>query len=224
MYAIFRGRSYKDSASTAIAAYFYSVETSTRLFTYEVQNMDQNTTTFSLHTWDMNQSDIPVEIYPTLQYIKYDLVDSAVNGNCISPISSSNPNTTATPCMTGTFYPNAFPPFNLTSSVPLNNTYNSAPSTRSLLNARKGEWFYDDEPTVILRLVDAVLNDLDDIVLRTALQNPIACTEMKVCVAGIDGRKGSKVGAEVMVPLGLLLMKHAEYVVECSKPRSSSDS
>ena len=74
-------------------------------------------------------------------------------------------------------------------------------------------------PALILREQDRVSGALSNIVLRTAVVKPHDCTELKVCLAGLhDGREGSLVMAEVLAPLGVLLMRQTDYAVECTTP------
>lgn len=51
-------------------------------------------------------------------------------------------------------------------------------------------------------------------VIRTDVTNPSACTQLKVCA-------GRSSGADILVPIGLILTRQADYAVECTTPNNS---
>ena len=69
---------------------------------------------------------------------------------------------------------------------------------------------------MLLQNVDISTDRLTDTVLTTSLSKPHDCTELKVCLAGTGGYPGSIVGAEVMVPMGMLLMAQISEGAHCS--------
>lgn len=224
MYAILDAKSYNDPQYVTNKAYFYEQGHSDTLFTYEIANPgDADIWTFSLRTWDSMQSSIPLPMYPTLQFVQYDFVNSTLTGNCTVPISPTNTNssTISSICLNGTYDPGNVLSFDLTSSIPLNNTSNATavPSLTTSLRSEDKQWsFSDDAPSLILRQVDATRNTLEEIVLRTAVTKQSDCTELKVCLAGTGVSPGSVVGAEVLAPLGLILMRQADYAIYCTTP------
>ncbi|THG96428.1 hypothetical protein EW026_g5406 [Hermanssonia centrifuga] len=227
MYAILDAKSYYDARYVTNVAYFYLNPSQEQVFTYEIANPgDADIWTFSLRDWNTDQGAIPLDAYPTLQQVTYDFVDDSLSGNCTVPTSSAAANSTTltSPCMTGTFDPGNVLSFNITSSVPLNNTLASnttsaatPSSTSSVLRAQDKGWtFSDDAPSLILRLVNPLHDTLGLIVLRTAVTRPHDSTELKVCLAGVQG--GNEVGAQVMAPLGLILMRQADYALYATRP------
>ena len=224
MYAILDGKSYNDPRYVTNVAYFYQQGNPNALFTYEIANPDDDDLwTFTLRNWDTQQSSIPLDFYPTLQYVQYEFINDTMNGNCTVPTAPGSANTTSLACMTGMFDPGNFLHLNMTSAVPLNNTANASatPSTTVSLRAMDKQWsFSDDAPSLILRQTDSVFSRLQELVLRTAVTKQSDCTELKVCLAGTGSGPGSVVGAEVMAPLGLILMRQADYALECTQPSS----
>ena len=160
---------------------------------------------------------------PTLQSVEYNFVTNEVSGNCTIPSSPTNfnGNTTTFPCMHGTFDQGQHLYFNITSQVPLNNTLdaNATSSFTSQLGIQDSPWtFWNQAPSLILHQLDPQTNALGPVVLRTAVSKPHDCTELKVCLSGVDGRAGSQVGAEVLAPLGIVLMRVDDYGITCTTP------
>lgn len=224
MYAILDGTSYNSPRYVKDVIYFYETSTDRYLYTYEISNPDDNDQWyFRLRDWQVAQDVIPLDEYPTLQSVGYDFVNLAVNGNCTLPASPTNflGNTTTSSCVSGTFDPGNHFFFNVTSTVPLNNTANATtikPVT-TLLNIEDSAWTYSDQPpALVLHQTDPKTNALGAVVLRTAVGKYNDCTELKVCIAGVPGREGSQVGAEVMGPLGVMLMRQSDYATECTTP------
>lgn len=194
-------------------------------FTYEISNPeDDDQWFFRLRRWNVEQSAIPIDFYPTLQSVGYNFETGVLSGNCTVPSSPSatDNSTTTNSCVTGTFEQGTkdfF--FNVTSTIPLNNTSNASATepTTSYLGIRDSPWYVaGSPPALILREQDGIDGALDNIVLRTAVVKPHDCTELKVCIAGVKGREGGPVMAEVLGPLGVLLMRQVDYGVECSQP------
>lgn len=224
MYAVLDGKSSKDPRYGVNVVYFYEQGNPDTLYTYEIANPGgADSWTFGLRSWDTSQSSIPLNMYPTLQGVAYNFANKTVSGNCTVPDSTNSNNTTTLNCMSGTFDPNNVLSFLLTSAIPLNNTSNatSVSSTTSLLRAVDKQWSFDDDaPSLILREIDNSTNISQEIVLRTAVTKRSDCTELKVCLAGTGKASGSVVGAEVMAPLGLIMMSQADYALECTNSDS----
>lgn len=227
MYAILDGKSYYDASYVKNVVYFFESGSNNFLYTYEVSNPnDDDLWYFSLRDWTADQSTIPLDEYPTLQSVGYNFVKDTLSGNCTVPSSPSDfyGNTTTIPCITGTFDPGNQLFFNITSAVPLNNTANAnaTQSSTTLLKIQDKAWTYTDAPPgLILHQADPITDALGHIVLRTAVAKPNDCTELKVCLAGVEGRQGAQVGAEVMAPLGVMLMRQSDYAIECTTPSDS---
>ena len=223
MYAILDGKSYDDARYVVDKAYFYQANSPNSLFTYELINPDDDDVwLFKLRTWDTPQSSIPLNMYPTLQSVQYQFINQTLTGNCTVPTSPIDNGTTSQACMTGTFDPGSYIPFNVTSNVPLNTTFAGAyvPTTTSQLRSVDEQWSYKHQrPTLILKEVDSE-NALQDTILRTGLTRPRDCTEMKVCLAGSKKYPAGFVGAEVMAPLGLIMLRQADYAIYCTTPDS----
>lgn len=124
--------------------------------------------------------------------------------------------------MSGTFDPGNRLFFNVTSAVPLNTTLAadaaSVPRATTLLGIPDNMWDQHSAPALKLQRRDPETGDLGDLVLRTTVTRPKDCTELKVCIAGPSGRVGGVVSAEVLAPLGLMLMRQADHAKECTIP------
>lgn len=224
MYAVLDGRDYNDPRYTPDVAHFFQTGTNLYMFTYDISDsQDSDIWGFHLREWDTVQSQIPLEQYPTLQQLSYNFVNNTLSGNCTTPVAPGSNNTNSTACLSGTFNPNNYLSFDITSSVPLNTTTTSnttsTPSFETQLRIVDKQWaFSDDAPSLILKRVDSSSNNLEEIVLRTAVTHPSDCTKLKVCLNGVSGRVGGAVGAEVMAPLGLIMLRQADYAQECTTP------
>lgn len=229
MFVILDAKSYNDARYVVNVAYFFDnsqPSSPTQLFTYEITNPDDGDDWyFTPRTWDTPQSKIPLDMYPTLQSIRYDFVDDSLTGNCTLP-SAVNPltNTTSIPCMEGNFDPGSSLSFNITSSIPLNSTLasdaSSVPIVNTLLGIPDKGWDLRGYAPA-LRLEERNEDgSLGHLVLKTAVTKPHDTTELKVCVAGVDGREGGTVSAEVFAPLGLILMRQADYAYQATTPSS----
>ncbi|KAH8106305.1 hypothetical protein BXZ70DRAFT_431020 [Cristinia sonorae] len=226
MYAVLDARSFKDPSYIPNVAKFYQTDTNQLLFTYDVnEGTDSDLWMFAVRQFNTPSGLIPVDQYPTLQSIQYDFINTALTGNCTVPISPGSSNTTTMACMTGTYNPDKWLSFNVTSIVPLNNTDLSTPvpSSTTLLRTVDKEWVFGDNnaPALILRTVNPVTDQLtDQTVLRTAVTKRGDCTALKVCLSG-TARLGSIVGAEVLAPLGLILIRQVDHARICTLPSST---
>lgn len=203
----------------------------TQLFTYEIANTDGGDNwRFSLRSWDAPQSSIPLDFYPTLQAVHYNFATLTIDGNCTLPASANATgnavgNTTTVPCMTGTFDPSAHLHFNITSAVPLNSTLASSyptavPNATSSLSIHDNGWDFNTYAPALRLQEQQPDGQLGQLVLETAITKPHDSTELKVCVAGPEGRQGATVQPEVLVPLGLVLMRQADYALYSTQPSS----
>ena len=225
MFAVLDGRGYKNPSYTPQVVHFYqNTDDQPRLlFTYDVNsNSDSDLWTFALREFDVSQSVIPLYMYPTLQSVHYDFINDTLNGNCTLPVAPGASITNSTECMTGTFNPGNWLSFNTSSTVPLNTTLSSDPLprfVRTWTRAVDKEWFFgqDQPPSFILKTVDPLTDTLLQTVVRTAVIKPGDCTQLKVCIGG-TGQPGGLVGAEVMAPLGLLMINQADYAYACTTP------
>ncbi|KAH8103628.1 hypothetical protein BXZ70DRAFT_926691 [Cristinia sonorae] len=221
MYAILDARGVKDASFTPNIAHFYSKGDVKPLFSYSVNDdSSSDLWTFQLREFDSPQGSIPLQQYPTLQQVRYDFINHTVMGNCTTLISPGSSATNSTSCTSGTFNPYDWLSFNLTSSVPLNNSISRLPPTTAHLGIIDKEWaFSNDAPSLILQTTP----DPQQLpVLRTAVTKRSDCTQLKVCLAGVDGREGGVVGAEVLVPLGLILIRQSDYATFCTTPKRRS--
>jgi len=227
MYAILDGKSYNDAAYVKNVVYFYVNGNSNTQFTYIISNPeDDDQWYFRLREFDTDQSSIPLDAYPTLQSVGYDFVTNTLSGNCTVPSDPANfsGNTTTSSCMSGTFDPGNSLFFNITSTVPLNNTanVNATQSASTILKIQDKAWTYSDAPpALILHQVNPDSESLGHTVLRTAVAKPHDCTELKVCIAGVEGREGGQVMGEVLAPLGVMLLRQSDYAIECTTPDNS---
>ncbi|KAI0343224.1 hypothetical protein BDW22DRAFT_1356832 [Trametopsis cervina] len=224
MYAILDAKAYNGPSYLKNMVYFYINGNNDVQFTYEISNPeDDDQWYFRLKQWNVDQQSIPLEAYPTLQSIGYNFVDFTLSGNCTVPASPSvfNSNTTSSPCMSGTFDQGSELFFNITSAVPLNNTANAnlTSSSSSLLLSKSKPWYVGGTPpAAILVGTDTNSGFSEGIVSRTAVAKPHDCTELKVCIAGVPGRRGSQVMAEALTPLGVILMRQSDYAIACTTP------
>lgn len=203
----------------------------TQLFTYEIANPDNGDDWyFSVRTWDTPQSSIPLDFYPTLQSVHYNFASLTIDGNCTLPtsanaIGNAGGNTTTVPCMSGTFDPGAHLHFNVASAVPLNSTLASSypasvPNATAQLAIPDNGWAFGSYAPA-LRLMEQDSNGtLGHLVLKTTVTKPHDDTELKVCVSGPEGRQGPTVQPEVLAPLGLVLMRQADYALYATQPSS----
>ena len=158
----------------------------------------------------------------------YDFTELTLAGNCTIPDSTaSNASVSVRPCMTGTFDPSSHLFFNVTSAVPFNNTLSASyPSgvsnfTTSLTIPSK-TWYYSHyAPAVTLEQLDTSA-DAEHVVLKTTVTDG-SDTRLKVCVSGVVGREVAMVGPEVFAPLGLILMKQADYALWATQPPSTTN-
>ncbi|THH21434.1 hypothetical protein EUX98_g8390 [Antrodiella citrinella] len=93
MFAILAGRGPRDSVDAPNVIHFYSGSSShsNTLFTYDVENnTDTNVWTFQLRQFDDTQDLIPIDEYPTLQHLQYDLNDNTLTGNCTTSSTIGN--------------------------------------------------------------------------------------------------------------------------------------
>lgn len=230
MMVILDAKSTDDARYVVNVAYFFDntpTFSPTHLFTYEITNPDDGDVwLFSLRTWDSPQSDIPTDMYPTLQQVYYDFVDDSLSGNCTlrNPISPLT-NTTTLPCMTGHFDPGNHLSFDVSSSVPLNTTFSTEAQSVPVMNASLGihdnDWDYAGEAPAARLQEKNEDGSLGFLVLKTTVQKPSDITELKVCVAGPEGREGGTVSAEVFAPLGLMLMRQADYALDATSDNNS---
>ena len=231
MYAILDGSSSNDPQFMINTAYFYQKGNPEYLFSYQIDSdsNDNKVGSFVLRDWGSEQSLIPVELYPTLQSVQYEFSNNTFTGNCSVPTSPTNASIVTESCTSGSFETGRYFPVNLTSNVPLNTTYagTDPPSRKSLLRAVDAQWWYSDyAPSLILQQTtssaesDAPLTT----VLRTTVTKPSDCTELKACISGTGEYPGSVVGAEVMAPLGLILMAQANYASHCADGGDSGGS
>ncbi|THH33628.1 hypothetical protein EUX98_g499 [Antrodiella citrinella] len=223
MFAVLDGRGYKDASFVPNVVHFYSGKSlhATPLFTYIINsNSDSDLWTFELREFDDAQDQIPLDYYPTLQSVQYDFLNDTLTGNCTTPVAPGSSITNSTACMIGTYNPNDWLSFNITSNIPLNDTTSGSPVpfTTTTLRTVDRQWsFSNDVPSLILRTVDPLTNTLQREVLRTAVAKATDCTQLKVCLAG-TGTTGGLVGAEVLVPLGLVMIRQADYARTCGDP------
>lgn len=228
MMVILDGRSANDARYAVNVAYFFDnthASSPMQLFTYEISSRDDSDGwRFGLRTWDSLQSDIPIDMYPTLQNVYYNFIDNSLTGNCtLRSLTDPPPNTTSLLCMTGNFDPGSDLSFDISSSVPLNTTYASEahliPVTNASLVIHDKGWDYAGEAPAARLQEKNEDGSFGSLVLKTTVTRVGDVTELKVCVAGPEGRKGGTVSAEVFAPLGLMLMRLADYaLVATSNP------
>ncbi|KAH8104022.1 hypothetical protein BXZ70DRAFT_1005576 [Cristinia sonorae] len=222
MFAVLDSRSVQDPSYIPNVARFYQTETDKLLFSYYLNGGEKgsNNWRFTLREFHTDQSLVPITLYPTLQSVQYEIGNATITGNCTVPASPGSSNITTTPCMTGTFDAGAWLSFNLTAAIPFNSTDTPVASTTTLLRALDKEWIFGDDkiPSLILRTVNTLTGGLTTrTVLKTSVEKRGDCTAMKVCLAGTP-RLGSVVGAEVMGPLGLLLIRQVNHARICTTP------
>lgn len=234
MFAILDAKSHKDPSYVVDVAHFYAnvpAASPMPLFTYEITNPDGGDNwLFNLRSWDAPQSSIPLHLYPTLQSVHYNFATFTLSGNCTLPDGmASNTTTSAHSCMLGTFNPNAHLQFNITSSIPLNTTLSAAypagvaNATTNLAIPNKRWTFQHYAPALNLRETDGK-GQLGDSVLQAAVTKPRDVTELKVCVNGMQGGGSGMAGAEVLAPLGLVLMRQADYALLATTPKKRRNS
>lgn len=231
MFVILDGKSYDDSSYTVNRVYFSvnipSASNPTQLFAYEITNPgDGDIWLFSLRSFDVPQSSISLDFYPTLQQVYYDFNKLTLAGNCTLPESTAqNTSVSIHPCMTGTFDPGSHLFFNTSSSIPLNSTLSSVyPSdvanTTTTLSIADNGWSYSHyAPALKLQQLDDA-DRLGHLVLKTTVTKPHDATELKACVDGVEGRDAGMVMPEVLAPLGVVLMRQADFALYATQPSS----
>ena len=228
MYAILDANAPTDPAFMIISAYFYGNGQRNPYFAFELAPDPNDITLFNFQfrKWYGQQSNIPLEMYPTLQVVQYEFSNETFTANCTLPTSPTDSSGTSQLCASGIFDVGDWAPFNITSNIPLNNTFAGAPvpSASSMMRTVDKTWWYSSQaPSMIMKEVDDS-NELTRTVLHTTTTKPSDCTELKVCLAGTGAYPGSVVGAEVMAPLGMLLMAQAVYGATCSSDGATGDS
>lgn len=227
MYAILDAKTFSQPKNITDAAYLYDTVTNRFLYTYEITNPNNDSIWyFRLRDWNVDQANISLKEYPTLQSVGYNLADNTITGNCTLPSpSNSASNITTSSCVSGTFDPGDHLFFNITSAVPLNNTVNTnaIQRTTTMLKNKGNVWtFHDGHPVVSLHQADAVSGKLGHVVLRTSISPRSDPTELKACLSGVDGWEGVQAGAEVMAPLGIVLMKQADFATWDTTPSNET--
>lgn len=221
MTVVLDGKGYYGARFTPDVARFYQTGIDQSLYTFDIDTDSSDFGTFHLREFDVDQASIPLQFYPTLQQINYNFINNTVTGNCTVPVSQGSSNTTTSQCVSGSFDLGQPLSFNVASAVPSNATFNasSVETIRTSLRTVDKQWtFGDDAPSLILREVDTNNLQLEEIVLRTAVTKKGDCTRLKICVAGPPSVTNPTVGGAVMVPLGIILMRQADYSIECTTP------
>ncbi|KAI0080681.1 hypothetical protein K474DRAFT_1704492 [Panus rudis PR-1116 ss-1] len=210
MYAILDAKAYNGPRYVPNVAHFYQRGQSQSLFTFDInENEDGDLWGFHLREWDADQASIPIDMYPTLQTDFLRLHRQLEHRFR----------------QFGTFDVGDPLSFNLTSVVPLNNTFDlsTVASSNTILRTLDKQWaFSDDAPSFILRTVDPSDDSLKDTVVRSAVTKKGDCTQLKVCLAGLPDQQGTIVGGPVLAPLGIILMRQADYGVACTTPSDNS--
>ena len=220
MTVVLDGKGYYGARFTPDVARFYQTGNPQSFYSFDIDANSSDFGSFHLRQFDVDQASITLRFYPTLQQIDYNFINNTVTGNCTVPVSQGSSNTTLNQCVTGSFDLGEPLGFNLNSAVPLNTTFNasSVPFISTPLKTVDKQWtFGDDAPSLILR-TDSGSSDVDKIVLRTAVTKKGDCTQLKICVAGPPSGPEPTVGGSVMVPLGIILMRQADYAIECTTP------
>ncbi|GJE84629.1 hypothetical protein PsYK624_007050 [Phanerochaete sordida] len=234
-FVILDAKSYNDPRYVVNVAYFFMNQPSaaepTQLFTYEIANTDGGDNwLFSVRSWQTPQESIPLDFYPTLQSVHYNFATQTIDGNCTLPTVANATgnvvgNTTTVPCMSGTFDPGSHLFFNITSAVPLNSTlaasYPAAvPNATAHLTIPDNGWTFTGYAPAVELEEQQPDGSLGHLVLKTTVTKPHDSTELRVCVAGPEGRQGATVQPEVLAPLGLILMRQADYALFNTQPSS----
>ncbi|GJF00482.1 hypothetical protein PsYK624_167700 [Phanerochaete sordida] len=223
-FAILDARSATDTSSVLNRVYFYmnqpSARSPTQLFTLTLTDFDSENWLLNLTAWNAPQASIPLDFYPTLHAVRYNLTASTLAGNCTLRTGADTPGTTTAPCMSGTFDSGDHLAFTISSDVPLNTTlaasYPPAPNTTTHLAIPDVGWSFG-QPAVRLEAVQPD-GELGQLVLATTVTRPHDVTQLKVCVAGPPGRPAAAVQPEVLAPLGLILMRQINYAVVATQP------
>jgi hypothetical protein len=131
--------------------------------------------------------------------ITYNFVTYSVSGTCTSPSSNST-----APCIEGSFNPGNYLSFDFR---------DLRTNTSTTLQAVDKEWtFTNDAPSVLLK------NTSGAEVIRTDVTKPgkFGCTYLKVCA-------GQDAGPQIIVPIGLILIRQMDYAIECTTPKPKDD-
>lgn len=221
MAVVLDGKGYYGARFTPDVARFYQTGNDQSLYTFDIDTDSSDFGTFHLRQFDVDQASIPLQFYPTLQQLSYNFINNTVTGNCTIPESQGSFNTTTGQCVTGSFDLGDPLSLELKSAVPSNITFNasSVESTQTTLRTVDKQWtFGDDAPSLILRNVNPDTLQLEEIALRTAVTKKGDCTQLKVCVAGPPSGSEPIARGAVMAPLGIILMRQADYAIECTTP------
>lgn len=224
MYAILDAVGYQDASTVQNVIRFYETARNRPLYTYVISATNEPQVYLQLRDWDAEQAGIPLEEYPTLQSVGIDFVNTTLSGNCTLPVSATN--TTTRPCMSGTFDNGKQLALTITSRIPLNTTAFNATQPAAVttrLRIDESAWSYsqsDVPPELTLHDVNDTDNSLGAVVLRTAVTKPHDCTQLKVCLSGLEGKlgEGGEAGAQVLAPLAVVFVKQVAYATVCTAP------
>ncbi|KAF7790861.1 hypothetical protein EIP86_001819 [Pleurotus ostreatoroseus] len=113
---------------------------------------------FGFHTLPSPQSSIPLNAYPTVNNITYNLVADTMSDNCTVPITRG---ASSSPCMHGTFHNTTFFPYNIATNGTASETPSSTTTGSDLmatyeLSAALDERLYrsGSDPALISRLAN----------------------------------------------------------------------
>ena len=213
MYAVLHGLGNGASSTDTSSAWLYQPGDSNALGVFTLKNTPSWTTNWQF-SFLYTLPTTPPSMHPIIRNITYFFTNSTLTGSCYVGRSIMS-------CLSGTFDTGSSLSLNITSSAPEDTSSGypdalATPKTTSLRAQDQGLTTTGGAPSLIFREVDRTSGDLLEAVLRTGITKVSDCTQLKVCLSGTGASPGSIVGAEVLVPLGLLLKYQAEYSYDCT--------
>ncbi|KZV86850.1 hypothetical protein EXIGLDRAFT_840412, partial [Exidia glandulosa HHB12029] len=194
MQVILAARSFDSPLATLTEAHFYRHGFQYPILTYSLGAIRPHTwdeVTFNLTRFDVSRDEIPSDLVPQVQSIRYDIANHTLVGGCV--VSG---NASLTDCVTGTYIPGISFSF-----------HDKATSQVEQLNVTTRGWrFRDEAPALTVR------TSAGDIVMKTVFPDPYDCTRLKVCVPH------DKIDASLLVPLGMVLQEQANFALKCTAP------
>ncbi|GJE95565.1 hypothetical protein PsYK624_117510 [Phanerochaete sordida] len=212
---------------TTSNTHFYSTNNATRLFTFNITASDNNPTNgyseefpslvFALQ--DVYTA-MPPASYPLLRSVQYNMILNKTVGYCAPAINDTSV-TPSPQCMSGNFTADD-DVLRFHIDTPLSPDWTQAqnwsqPGSPTASMAFEVGTFTSEAWTRPGHPPGATIREggrHGHVVLKTVVTKPGDWTQLKVCIAGPRQATPELLHPEVLVPLGVLLMRQSDYAIE----------